>query len=133
MIPDKKEAVFQLLAEGKEGQTSTFKVYSSILENNSLVTCCQCLFFWQYDFLHATPPMGPLKVLRTSPLTDDLGWVDVNPKTMQHKKYCKELKEEGRGLLSNKLKFKLLRTFPFFKIIFAILTFGHWNQLMKTH
>ena len=31
--------------------------------------------------------MGPLKVLRGSPLVDNLGWVDVNPKSLQHKKY----------------------------------------------
>ena len=41
----------------------------------------------QYDFLHATPPMAPLDVMKGQPIADDIGWVDVNPQTLQHKKY----------------------------------------------
>ena len=41
----------------------------------------------QYDFLHVTPPMGPLDVVKESPLADQLGWVDVDKETLQHKKY----------------------------------------------
>ena len=41
----------------------------------------------QYDFLHATPPMAPLDFMVDQPITDELGWVDVNPLTLQHKKY----------------------------------------------
>ncbi|MFU0762164.1 FAD/NAD(P)-binding oxidoreductase [Staphylococcus pasteuri] len=40
-----------------------------------------------YTMLHVTPPMGPLNVIKNSPLSDDSGWVDVNPTTMQHQKY----------------------------------------------
>ena len=36
--------------------------------------------------LHVTPPMGPLRVLKESTLSDSDGWVDVNP-TTQHKSY----------------------------------------------
>ena len=45
------------------------------------------LFLWQYDFLHATPPMAPLDFMVGQPISDQLGWVDVDPKTLQHKKY----------------------------------------------
>lgn len=41
----------------------------------------------QYDFLHVTPPMGPLDFMVGQPIADELGWVDVDPYTLQHKKY----------------------------------------------
>ena len=31
--------------------------------------------------------MGPLDVIKKSPLSDGAGWLDVNPQTMQHKKF----------------------------------------------
>ncbi|KAF8842857.1 hypothetical protein BDN67DRAFT_898567, partial [Paxillus ammoniavirescens] len=40
----------------------------------------------EYDFLHVTPPMGPLDSIMKSPLADAAGWVDVNPGTLQHNK-----------------------------------------------
>ena len=43
----------------------------------------------QYDFIHVTPPMSALNVIKESPLADAAGWVDVNPQTMQHKKFGK--------------------------------------------
>ena len=42
--------------------------------------------------------MGPLDVLRTSPLVDEMGWVDVHPKTMQHKKYSKSVACNGAAV-----------------------------------
>uniref|UniRef100_A0A8C9ELE4 FAD/NAD(P)-binding domain-containing protein n=1 Tax=Pavo cristatus TaxID=9049 RepID=A0A8C9ELE4_PAVCR len=41
----------------------------------------------QYEMLHVTPPMGPPDVLINSPVSDEVGWVDVNKETLQHKKY----------------------------------------------
>uniref|UniRef100_A0A8C3PJU8 Sulfide:quinone oxidoreductase, mitochondrial n=1 Tax=Calidris pygmaea TaxID=425635 RepID=A0A8C3PJU8_9CHAR len=41
----------------------------------------------QYEMLHVTPPMGPPDVLINSPVADEIGWVDVNKETLQHKKY----------------------------------------------
>ena len=49
------------------------------------------LFTVQYDFLHATPPMGPLDFMKGQPISDEGGWVDVNKNTLQHKKYRKSL------------------------------------------
>lgn len=39
-----------------------------------------------YTLLHAVPPMGPLNVLKGSPIADTAGWVDVNAGTLQHNK-----------------------------------------------
>ncbi|XP_026711899.1 sulfide:quinone oxidoreductase, mitochondrial isoform X2 [Athene cunicularia] len=41
----------------------------------------------QYEMLHVTPPMGPPDVLINSPVSDAIGWVDVDKETLQHKKY----------------------------------------------
>lgn len=38
-----------------------------------------------YSFLHVTPPMGPPKFIKESPISDAAGWVDVNDATLQHK------------------------------------------------
>ncbi|PCF34659.1 pyridine nucleotide-disulfide oxidoreductase [Staphylococcus delphini] len=40
-----------------------------------------------YEMLHVTPPMGPLDVIKESALSDNDGWVDIDPTTLQHKKY----------------------------------------------
>ncbi|KAI0064601.1 FAD/NAD-P-binding domain-containing protein [Artomyces pyxidatus] len=37
-----------------------------------------------YTLLHVTPPMGPLNVLKGSPIADAAGWVTVNQGTLQH-------------------------------------------------
>ncbi|KAF8258620.1 FAD/NAD-P-binding domain-containing protein [Lactarius quietus] len=39
-----------------------------------------------YTLLHVTPPMGPLDVLKRSPIADAAGWVDVDKGTLQHVK-----------------------------------------------
>ncbi|KAK7096277.1 sulfide:quinone oxidoreductase, mitochondrial-like [Littorina saxatilis] len=62
--PDKREAVFQLL-DSEKGETKTF----------------------EYSFLHATPPMSAPDVVRSSPLVNADGWVDVNKQTLQHNKF----------------------------------------------
>lgn len=40
-----------------------------------------------YEMLHVTPPMGPLDVIKESTLSDNDGWIDVDPTTLLHKKY----------------------------------------------
>ena len=37
--------------------------------------------------LHVTPPMSPPDVLKTSPVADAAGWVDMDKDTPQHKRY----------------------------------------------
>uniref|UniRef100_A0A2K5MNR4 Sulfide:quinone oxidoreductase, mitochondrial n=1 Tax=Cercocebus atys TaxID=9531 RepID=A0A2K5MNR4_CERAT len=60
---DKQEAVFENL--DKPGETQVIS----------------------YEMLHVTPPMGPPDVLKTSPVADAAGWVDVDKETLQHKRY----------------------------------------------
>ncbi|XP_057315080.1 sulfide:quinone oxidoreductase, mitochondrial-like [Hydractinia symbiolongicarpus] len=40
-----------------------------------------------YNFMHVTPPMGPVDVLKSSSIVDATGFVDVHPETLQHVKY----------------------------------------------
>jgi len=40
-----------------------------------------------YDFLHVTPPMGPLSFIANSPLADAAGWVAVNKETLRSEKF----------------------------------------------
>lgn len=40
-----------------------------------------------YDFLHVTPPMTPPQALLDSDLINDMGWLDVDQYSLQHKKY----------------------------------------------
>ncbi|XP_063061746.1 sulfide:quinone oxidoreductase, mitochondrial-like [Engraulis encrasicolus] len=61
--PDKQEAVFEHL--DKPGETKVF----------------------QYEMLHVTPPMGPLDVMKGSPLADGAGWLNLNKETLQHQLY----------------------------------------------
>lgn len=43
----------------------------------------------QYSLLHVCPPMGPPNVLKCdSKLTDNNGFLCVDPTTLKHVKYC---------------------------------------------
>src|SRR5882724_10157339 len=39
-----------------------------------------------YTLLHVTPPMGPHDFLKSSPIVDAAGWVDVDKGTLRHAK-----------------------------------------------
>ncbi len=41
----------------------------------------------QFDLLHVTPKMGPLAVIKDSPLADGAGFVDVDQETTRHKRF----------------------------------------------
>ena len=41
----------------------------------------------QYDMIHVTPPMSAPDFLKSSPLTDEGGWVSVDKDTLQHTKF----------------------------------------------
>lgn len=42
-----------------------------------------------FDMLHVCPPQRPPDFIRDSPLADDAaGWLDVDPNTLQHKRYA---------------------------------------------
>jgi sulfide:quinone oxidoreductase len=40
-----------------------------------------------YDMIHVTPPMAPPDFVRTGPLANKDGWVEVNKHTLQHVRY----------------------------------------------
>lgn len=40
-----------------------------------------------YTLLHVTPQMGPLDVIKNSPIADEVGWVSIDKETLQHTKY----------------------------------------------
>ncbi len=40
-----------------------------------------------FDMLHVSPPQSPPPAVRSSPLANDAGWVDVNQNTMQHTRF----------------------------------------------
>ena len=42
----------------------------------------------RYDMLHLVPPNTPPDFIKNSSLVDQNGWVDVDPHSLQHKKYC---------------------------------------------
>lgn len=58
----KKEAIFENLSPESNGTKVAVK----------------------YDFLHVTPPMGPLPFIKDSGLGNSDGWVDVDKHTTQH-------------------------------------------------
>lgn len=41
----------------------------------------------EFDMMHVTPPQSAPDFIKTSPLANSAGWVDVNPNTLQHTKY----------------------------------------------
>ncbi len=40
-----------------------------------------------FDMIHVTPPQSAPDFIKKSPLANAAGWVDVNPKSLQHNKY----------------------------------------------
>jgi sulfide:quinone oxidoreductase len=41
----------------------------------------------KFDLLHVSPPQSPHEEIKSSPLANAAGWVDVNQNTMQHVRY----------------------------------------------
>jgi len=64
--PSRKEATFECLDD-----TETTKRQETI----------------PYEFIHVAPPMGPVAALKSSPIVDAAGFVDVHKETLQHVKY----------------------------------------------
>ncbi|KAJ2722232.1 hypothetical protein GGI07_003439 [Coemansia sp. Benny D115] len=61
-----KKATFKVLGEGpKAGETLTVP----------------------YEFLHVTPPMKPFDFIKSSPIANAAGFVDVNQATLQHNRF----------------------------------------------
>lgn len=58
---------------------ATFEVKDS-LGNTSLV-------YRDFDMIHVTPPQSAPDFIKKSVLSDEAGWLDVNPGSLQHKTY----------------------------------------------
>ncbi len=41
----------------------------------------------EFDMLHVCPPQCPMDFMKNSPISNEAGWVEVNPETLQHVKY----------------------------------------------
>lgn len=62
---DARQATFEIVGGDKKGQTVRM----------------------DYDMIHVTPPQSPPDAIRTSPLANEGGWVDLHQHTMQHHRY----------------------------------------------
>lgn len=70
------QALFQHDLVAIEGNTAVFAQAGS-----------ETLVRKQFDLLHAVPKMGPHEFLKSSPLSNEAGYVDVDQGTLQHKAY----------------------------------------------
>lgn len=68
-----------LVAIDGERKTATFKVIDETGAAHEVTK--------HYDMIHVTPPQSAPDFIRSSPLADANGWVDVDKHTLQHKKY----------------------------------------------
>lgn len=41
-----------------------------------------------FDMIHVTPPMSPPDIIKTSPLANEAGWVEVDKFTLQHPRFA---------------------------------------------
>jgi sulfide:quinone oxidoreductase len=68
-----------LIAIDGPAKTATFEVTDSEGKKSQITK--------PFDMIHVTPPQSAPDFIKQSPLANAAGWVDVNPKTMQHAKY----------------------------------------------
>jgi sulfide:quinone oxidoreductase len=61
-----KQATFEIVGEDRKGERITVP----------------------FDMLHVSPPQSPPEAVRTSPLANEAGWVEVNQNTMQHARFA---------------------------------------------
>ncbi|MGB5820797.1 MAG: FAD/NAD(P)-binding oxidoreductase [Saonia sp.] len=73
---DKQIAWFQVSQDHREHNPTTLDIHKD-----------EELIGIKYDMLHLVPPNTPPDFIKNSPLVDETGWMDVDPHTLQHKKY----------------------------------------------
>lgn len=69
----------KLVAVDGPGRKATFEIVDGDRKGERTVV--------EYDMLHVTPPQSPPAFVRSSPLANEAGWIDVNQNTMRHMKY----------------------------------------------
>lgn len=62
-----------------ECKTATFTRLGADGEKHSIVR--------EFDMIHVVPPQVSPEFIRSSPLADSAGWIDVDQQTLQHKRY----------------------------------------------
>jgi sulfide:quinone oxidoreductase len=68
-----------LVAVDGPGKTATFETTDAAGMKERITK--------KFDLLHVTPPQSAPDFIKTSPLANAAGWVDVNERTLQHNKY----------------------------------------------
>ena len=68
-----------LIAVDGAARKATFEVVDGDGKGSRIVV--------DYDMLHVTPPQAPPAFIRTSPLANEAGWVDVDQGSLQHPKF----------------------------------------------
>ncbi|MEQ8700754.1 MAG: FAD/NAD(P)-binding oxidoreductase [Bauldia litoralis] len=61
-----RKATFEIVSEDRKGERVTL----------------------DFDMLHVTPPQSAPDVVKTSPLANEAGWIDVDQNTLRHTKYA---------------------------------------------
>lgn len=73
-----KKATF-IHAYEEEVYDEDFEIYEKVSRADEVVI--------DYDFIHITPPMSPVDSLKDSNLLDNMGWLEVDQYSLQHKRY----------------------------------------------
>ncbi len=73
-----KKATF-IHAYEEEVYDEDFDTYEKVSKSDEIVM--------EYDFIHIVPPMGPVDALKRSNLLDNMGWLEVDQYSLQHKRY----------------------------------------------
>jgi len=69
-----------LVAVDGPGKTATFGLVSEERQGQRITV--------PFDMLHISPPQSAPEEIKTSPLANAAGWVEVNQNTMQHLRYA---------------------------------------------
>ncbi len=65
-----------LVAIDGDAKTATFEASDADGNKSTVIK--------EFDMIHVTPPQSAPDFIKTSPLANDAGWVDVHPGTLQH-------------------------------------------------
>ena len=69
-----------LIAVDSKARTATFEIVGGEKQGQHIHV--------PYDMLHVSPPQSPPDVIKSSPLANAAGWVEVNQNSMQHVRYA---------------------------------------------
>jgi sulfide:quinone oxidoreductase len=68
-----------LVAVDSKARTATFEIVGGDKQGQRIHV--------PYDMLHVSPPQSPPDAIKSSPLANAAGWVEVNQNSMQHVRY----------------------------------------------